>query len=162
MGQYSGLKEKYGAPPIADQTWQDKVNTERTNLEYATNPQLLTAEYRKLRAEKEEHEEKIKKLNIKIAAHEQSLVSWLEDANLTQFKTDDGTTVFIKDTPYSTVEDRDKFITWIKETGLESLLSVHYQTMNGLVTERLTNGQPVPPGIRAFIKSSINMRKGRA
>lgn len=158
MGQYSHLKERYGAPPVQDPPWQEKVNKERSVLE--NNPTKLAESYKDLRARKDALEEQIKVLNIQIAAREQALVSWLEGSGLTQFKMADGTTVFIKDSPYSSVEDKDKFIAWIRETGQEALLSVHYQTMNGLVTQRLANGEPEPPGIKVFIKSGINMRKG--
>lgn len=160
MGQFSHLKATIGPPPVVDQSYQQKVDKYRASLGYLNDPTQLSLNYKSLRAEKDALEEKVKDINIKLAAHENALVQWLETAGLTQMKNDNGDTFFIKDTPYTAVEDREKWMTYIHETRQEELLSVHYATMNAIVSDRLKNGQPVPPGLKVYIKSGITMRRG--
>ena len=75
------------------------------------------------------------------------------------FKLESGDGLYIQDKPYSQVVDKTEWLKWIRETGQEDLLSVHYQTMNSLVANRLQQGQDVPPGVKAFIKTSIMRRR---
>ncbi len=159
MGQYSQFKNTLGAPPVKDQRWQDKINLFQTTLNYKNDAAKMAAELIKLRAEKAAIAEREKEVNVKIEAHHQMLVEWLEGAGLTQFKTDDGYTIFIKDEPYSSIEDEKQFLTWIRESGQEELLSVHYQTLNSIAKDHLTAGKPTPPGLKVFIKTGINVRK---
>lgn len=160
MGKYSHLKERFGPAPVTDQKWQNKVDELKNSLQYQQDPAQLSIEFRRLKDEKEALEAKIRELNVAIAAHDIALAAWLEEAGLTQFKTDDGDTLFIKDEPYTSVEDREKWMGWIQETKQEALLSVNYMTMNSIVKDRLQQGQPVPPGLKVYIKTGINIRRG--
>lgn len=54
---------------------------------------------------------------------------------------------------------RDAFNRWVEETNQEELFTVNWNTMKARVGERMVNGQPIPPGIKAYKKSSINRRK---
>lgn len=54
---------------------------------------------------------------------------------------------------------KDAFHRWVEETEQDELFTVNWNTMKARVGERMIQGQPIPPGIKAYKKSSINRRK---
>jgi hypothetical protein len=156
-GQHSHLKEKYGPPPIDDQRKQDKINEEKLKL--PKTPAELGAKYFEFRAEKDRLLELVSEADTRLQAVEQLLVDWLEGIKLTSFKLNNGNLLYIQDTPYSKVVDRDKFHQWVRDTNQEDLFSVHYQTMNGLVAQMLSRGEQEPPGTAFYIQPRIRPRK---
>lgn len=118
-------------------------------------------EYCKIRAEKDKLEDDIKKLNSKLEALSQQMIDAMEREGTNMFRLDTGESLSIKDEPYTSVQDKVAWLQWIKDEGLEDLLSVHYQTMNSMVKNRLETGMNLPPGLKLFIKSSITRRNAR-
>jgi hypothetical protein len=156
VGKWSHLKNDLERAPV-DRSWQEKVNEFKADI--PRDRASLTAAYNAVRDLKEDVEDFLKSLNTEEAAIVQLLVDDLETDGLTQIRTGDGTSFSLKDDVYTSVEDRAAFMAWIKENGLEDILSVHYQTMNGMVKERFENAQPLPPGLKAFYKTGILRRK---
>lgn len=157
-GQLSHLKstlEKVAEEPERQQEL-DQVKVELKDL----NVGDLAIEYRKWYDEKEKLNQAISDLNIKLDAAGQLLLENLERQGLEQLRTTDGsTTLFIKDDVYCKQQNRAEYLDWIKKNGMEDLLTVHYSTMNAQTTDRLVKGQPVPPGIQAYFKQSIRIRR---
>jgi hypothetical protein len=160
VGKYSGLKGSLEAPP-QDPSYQDQINVEKTKIqdEIGTGIGALGENYNKHRAEKDRLNDLLGKENLRLEALTQLILKKMEDDGVTMVRLADGSSLSMKDEPYSQVSDRTAFLTWVKENGLEDLLTVHFQTMNALVKERLLNGEELPVGVKAFLKSSITRRK---
>lgn len=157
-GQYSHLKSQLeGASEEPERQQElDKVKQELLNLSMGE----LGDRYRELYDLKEKLKGQLADVQLKLDAHNQLLVSQLEAQGLGKMSTTDGsTTLWIKDSVYTTTQNRHEYLTWIRENGLEDLLSVHYSTMNAQVTDRLQKGQQIPPGLKAFFKQTISIRR---
>lgn len=161
MGKWSGLKKTLERVP-EDPSWQQKIDLVKATL--PTTIKELGEVYLAFRAQKEELEAQAKELNITVEAAQQALVSLLEEQGLPKVTLEDGHTLSINDDVYTKVEDKVAFLQWLDENDLNDLLTVHYQTMNGLVKERFESKppKPVPPGLKAFIKSGIRRTKPRS
>ena len=161
MGKWTQFRKSLPQKPT-EQKYQDEVNQARTKLLESGQANLgnLGVWYGKARKAKKEIEEELSACNLTIAALEQMIVGEFEKQGLSQYRLDTGELISITDTPYSSLEDRAKFHAWVKETNQEDLFSVHYQTMNSLVKDRLENGEPAPPGIKVFIDTGVSFRKG--
>lgn len=143
-----------------DKEWLDKVNEFGQTI--ATKSMIdLATEYRDLRKEKEDKEEEIKTLNIKLEAYNNQLLDRLENSDQENIKLKSGELFYIEDTPYTTVVDPDENIKWFEENAPEMVKeNVNWSSQNALVKERLKNGQPLPSGAKVFMKSTVKMRKG--
>lgn len=161
-GKWSKYKATLPKAPV-DSSFLEKVNASKAEFrqQIGDNINLLGEEYDSIRAKKETLEEEIKELNVKIEALVQMVVERCESEGLTMVRLNSGTSLSLKDDPYSQVVDKDAFLDWIKKTNREALLSVHYQTMNSLVKEFLEEGQDPPPGIKVYIKTGLTRRSVR-
>ena len=122
----------------------------------------MGAGYCMLRDQIDELEAQLSQKKEALDAHVQLIIGWMEEAGLTKYRLESGDSLAVTDKPYCQVVDKDRWLTWIHETGQDDLLSVHYQTMNGMVSARLQDGRDLPPGIKAYIKSSITRYKPRS
>jgi hypothetical protein len=171
MGKYSHLKSSLTSL-TAEPEYQDKVNAEKERIGRLLVEQgksgsikdfalvLLEARIEKARLEALE-----KIQNLTIEATTQVLVELLEDQTLTSLKLENGVSMSIKDDVYCKIENRHEFYGWIKNSGLEDLLTVNYQTMSSLVKKRLTgemtvpeNEESTPPGVGVYFKQGIMIR----
>jgi hypothetical protein len=160
MGKYTKLKKdmvRFTQPT----DWQLEIDNRKVELRQTPNAELADL-YNVTRDKKDDLHEQERKLNTTLEAISQLLVDRLETDGLTSFKTEDGTTMYIKDEPYCSAQDKASLLQWVKEQGMEELLSIHYQTLSGLVKTRLENGEELPPGVAVFMKSSIQRRAGRS
>lgn len=160
MGKWASFKNKLKALPL-DVEYQEKVDHAKRGFKRKGIRDLTLAFGRTYRAKKS-LEEKIKLMNVELAALDQLIMSWMEDNGQTQFRLRSGALISIKDDVYAHVQDQKKFFKWIKQSRSVYLLSVHPKKLESLVKDRLENGQgsiaePVP-GVRAFLKSSISYR----
>jgi len=158
MGKYAHLKDVLDPLP-QDQTWQQRINTVKPRFN-GKGLGLLGEAYNKARERKEKLEDDLGDVNTELEALSQMILSKMEEDNLSLVRLDDGSTLYINDKPYCRVDNQVKFLTWIRTSKKEDLLSVHYQRMNSLVSEMLLEGQEPPPGIKAFIKTSLGRRRG--
>lgn len=158
-GKWSGLKDTVEKMPVESE-FQNKVNAEKTA--YLQNS---TAEKARvfcfLRDQKDKLESEIRELNVKLEALSQLMIEELEANGTDLFRLDSGDTLSIKDEPYVSVQDRSMFLSWIKATDQEDLLTVNYMTLSSMTKKRLVEGLSEPPGLKVFIKQSITRRKGR-
>ena len=160
-GKYTALKKTDKNPTGLEQAptdsrYQEKLNEIKQQLGLRSRPKEKVAEMMIVaEVRKEAAKEKLKEATALVEALSQHLVDEFEADGVSKVTLGSGETLYIKDSPYCSVEDRHKFIQWIRETNQEELLTVHYQTISGLANDRLLKGQPVMPGIKAFMKSSI-------
>ena len=158
-GKWAGLRGTVPAAPVESE-YQQKVELEKQKfLEVSKGTKGI--EFDKLYQEKKALEARISEINVTLDALSQLMIKDLEGDGLDAIRLADGTLLSIKDEPYTSIEDRDKFLAWIHESGQDSLLTVHYQTMNAIAKDRLQQGKTLPPGLKVFLKQSITRRKGK-
>ena len=106
----------------------------------------LAALYFDAREKKEAAEAQVKDVNLTIAAIEQELWEAFEREDLSSLKLGNGKTVSVFDQVSVKVEDKAAFTAWVREQGMDGLLTIHANTASALVKERVTAGEDVPPG----------------
>ena len=144
-----------------DPSRQEELNAIKASLQ-GEHIGTISEQYRELYDRKEQLEEEKKKINLQMDARIQLLIDHLESVGLNQIRTEDGgTTLYIKDDVYCSTINRHEFLSWVRETGQEELLSVHPSTTNAMSKSRLEAGKPLPPGIKAFFKQTIGIRRNK-
>jgi hypothetical protein len=114
--------------------------------------------YIELRAKKRDLEADAKYVNLRMEALSRVMLDRFEDDGITSFKTPADVTLFIRDEPYASIEDRPKVIQWIKDNDHAELLGIQWQTFNALMKEFLLDGKKIPPGVKLYLKSNISAR----
>jgi hypothetical protein len=160
MGKYSNLKGKLVKFEVEPE-WQQKIDQLKPDMMKLKNADLGEL-FSGLKDRKSELEGQIRELNTQLEAISQVLIERMETDAIQNFKTSDGTTIFIKDEPYTSTSDKQALFQWIRDTEQEDLFSVHYQTLSAIVKERLESGEELPPGVAVYMKSSIQRRAGKA
>lgn len=120
----------------------------------------LAREFKRARAQKKEFEEQVYDLNVGLEALSQLLIADLEARAIQKMQLATGETIYIQDEPYASVADQAALLAWVKKQKLTGLLSLNWQTMNGIVKEHLAAGRPAPPGVKVFMKTSARLRNG--
>ena len=162
MGKYTSFRNKF---PAFEQPkdWLDKVNAWKQDFigtvdgQHA-NAAFLARAYADIDAKKKELEERISQYNIELEAISQLGCEALEENGLEKVDLAGGGYVRIDDRPYTSIEDRGAIFAWIKKNKLQDLLSVNYQTLNGMNNERLVSGKSVIPGTKVWIKTKLSVR----
>jgi predicted acyl esterase len=164
-GKWSAYKDTLPRLDGNDPSYQERVNERKQAFSVDPRTQgkpslgLLGDWYNQKRLEKDALNEQLSDVNLELEALTQILVDKLEETGLTQVRLTDGSTLSLKDEPYTKVTDRETFVAWIKSQGLDALLSVNYMSANSLVKERLMAGEPAPDGVDVFLKTSLTRRK---
>jgi len=107
--------------------------------------------------EKKDLEDQLKDINTRREAINQLLLPTMEDTGESKFTNSYGT-FYLRDEPYSKVVDKQQYLKWIVEKGLEALLAVPYQSTNAQVKSLLEEGEATPPGIEVFLKTTVGRR----
>ena len=162
MGKYSSFRSKL---PAFEQPkeWQEKVNSFKQDFigtvdgQHA-NAAFLAVAYADIDKKKKELEERIAQYNIELEAISQLGCEALEEQGLEKVNLSSGGYVRIDDRPYTAIESREEIFAWIKKNKLTDLLSVNYQTLNGMNNERLISGKPCIPGTKVWIKTKLSVR----
>lgn len=169
MGIYTHLRHKlepYENSPVAAglAAWYAKVNEWKQEfLDNAENPEDVNStkiayEYAKRDQRKKELQAEISQLNIELEALSSLGVDAMETNNMQKIDLSTGGYVNIKDTPYSSVEDRSKIFRWIKKNKMLDLLTMNYQTLSGLNNDRLLAGEKLIPGTKIYMKTKLTVR----
>lgn len=161
LGKYSALKGVLEKASPTDLAWQDKVNEVRATLP-KEDLAALGKGFDEVYLEKKRLQEQLSDINVREAAYEQQLTDAMETAGLTQFRLTNGVLLGISDDPSCSVVDKDAWIGYIHKEGMEDLLSVNYMTMNSMVKGMLLNGKPLPPGLKAYMKTGIRRTPPRS
>lgn len=156
MGKWSHLKKTLEQLPV-DAAYQARVDELKKPFRGKGHTEIAMALGRTKR-NKQKLDEKIKLMNVEIAALEQLLVDYFESTETTQFRTKSGVLISLKDDVYPMVKDQPIFLAWINSNNLSALLSVHHKRLESLVKSLLEEGQKIPDGIDAFFKTTISYR----
>jgi hypothetical protein len=163
-GKYAEVVKTLPRLPASDAGFQEKVQQRKREL--IDNDPLkmrsasaLASEYRRLRDSKDEVEQIISRLNLEIEAVSQLLIEQYEADGTSSIALATGGSVSTQLEPYAQVLDRDQCRTWAVENGLERSLALPWQTANAIVKERLLKGEPEPPGMKAFVRTKIVLRR---
>jgi phage host-nuclease inhibitor protein Gam len=158
MQKWAALKRKVDLwqQPPEYQTKVDEAKGQYVGMEAAE----LAHRFAHHRNAKSALEEQIKGFNVELEALSQLLVENLESSEIQKVQLTTGETVYIQVEPYCAVQDKEALHAWIKKSKLQSLFTVNFQTMNGLVKEMLMAGKPAPPGVAVFLKTSARVRGG--
>lgn len=166
MGKWSWLRGKFPKFQAEDadhalriQKAQEAIKLELQEAGLPVDLGQLGERYNKERNLKDKKEDELSDINLKIEALTQMVTTEFDQQHITQFRLDNGASISLKDDAYTQVVDKDEWLGWVKETGREHLLSVHYQTMNSLVKEMLEQGVEPPPGLKVFLKTGLILRR---
>jgi len=146
MGKYSHVLEGLAKEVRGDASSRERVDEIKEKLDGHSSAELANA-YGALRLEKANHEALEKDLNLRITAVEETLWSKFEDEEITSLKLKNGRTVRVEVAPVAKVIDKLSLAQWVRDNGLERLLSLHASTVTSLSNERLLAGEPLPSGV---------------
>lgn len=163
-GKYAEVVKTLPKLPVSDAGFQEKVQQRKREL--IDNDPLkmrsasaLAAEYRRLRDSKDEVDQVLSRINLELEAIGQLLIQQYEADDTASVTLVAGGSVSIQLEPYAQVVDRDQVRRWAIEEGLERQLALPWQTANSLVKDRLLKGEPEPPGMKAYVRTKIVLRR---
>lgn len=156
MGKYTHLRGQLPTFEL-ESAFQQKVTDAKTAYQ-ALSVADLAREFGMQRKEKDAHEEAIKVINVELEALSQLIVEDLEAGDLQKVQIASGATVYTQVEPYSSVENKEALLAYIKKAKMQALLTLPWQTLNALNKERLIGGKQVLPGSRCFLKTSARLR----
>lgn len=179
--KWSNLKDQLPAAPVNESgEWIEKVFREKDARQQLTMEQL-SDEWAALVEEEDKAREAESERNIKFAALERRILEELEKVQEVSGQDvwrGKGRTFSPKIEPYPVVTDRAKLKAWIKEEGLDDLLTLPPATLKTLTKEafdteiaammspaqraklkpgKAGSGQ-APPGVTPFLKTTVNAR----
>lgn len=113
-----------------------------------------------LRATKRDHQETIKNLNVDLDSLNNELVEYFQDNDLKNLKLDGLGMFYMAHTSRPNVEDPLTVGDWLKEKGdYDAMMSFNTRKFQAYYNELLDAGQPLPPGVKQFIKAEVRMRR---
>jgi hypothetical protein len=158
MGKWSKLKgivEPFRQP----ETWQASIDEVKRTF-VGLDSTELARQFKIVRESKRYLEATMKNINTELEAISQLLVEELESSELQKIQLTTGETVYINSEPYASVEDKAKLAAWVKKKKLQDLLTLNWQTLNGLTKGELEAGRVAPSGVKVFLKTSARLRGG--
>jgi hypothetical protein len=160
-GKWSKFRGKLPAFSL-DAFYQEKVDAWKqtflgTKDTAGANVAMLAKELAGRKLRKDTLEDKLYALNLELEALSQLVVDALTGEAQEKVQLTSGATVYLRDSVHPSVEDKAKLMAWIKQTHQESLLSLNAQTLKGMVGERFLQGQPLMPGVKAFLKTQATV-----
>ena len=146
MGKYANVLTGLAAEVRGDASSRERIDEIKTKLDGHSSAELANA-YGELRLEKAENERLEKDINLRISAVEETLWSKFEDEEITSLKLKNGRTVRVEVKPVAKVIDKQALAQWVRDNGLERLLSLHASTVTSLSNERLLAHEAIPAGV---------------
>jgi hypothetical protein len=171
MGKYDKVLAGLTKAPGEDPDYQDKVNavkreilkTSRVEVDGVLMPVSVGSlgnKWAELRALKDALKEKIEEINLELEAYGQMLDETMEVTGLKSIQLETGQKVFAQPEPYAVVEDKETYRQWCIENGFASQMHLNWNTTNAMVKETLVSGYDAPPGVKAYVKTKLVLRKG--
>lgn len=153
MGKYDRVIRDLPLMPVERSERQERIDALKIELfkhpdvagvpGMMFTPAELADAYIKLRRRKDELEEQLSALQLRIDAAEQLIPELWEAEDIQSLKLADGASVAVQPTPYAGVEDKESFRQWCLEQGLEREMHLAWASTNALMKERLLNGDTV-------------------
>lgn len=157
MGKYTEVAKTLPRA-VPDAGWQARVNAKKAEL-VDRRPGALALRYKGRKLLKEALEEALTEVNAGIVACEQLAWEALEDQNLESVKIEGGGFFGKTDDVSVKATDPARLLAWVREKGMEGLLTLNAKTLESLVKERLVEKvpDPVPPGVEvaAYVKTTF-------
>lgn len=162
-GKYADVIDKLPKLLGTEPTYQAKVNFVKELIEQETGFQryasALALRYNVVRAEKEELEEQLSQINLRLEAISQLMINQYEVEATSRIVLTDGYSISTQPEPHAVVEDKEVFRVWCIDMGLGNELMLPWPKTNSITKERLLNGDPEPAGVRAYTRTKIVRRK---
>jgi hypothetical protein len=147
--------------------YQDAEDPERVELLNAIKDSIagdsivnIAENFSNLKKEKTKLEDELKAINLQLEARNTVLVERLENEGMQSLKLSSGENFYLSDEPYAQMKDKVRFNDWLLENDMDELRTIHWQTLNGLVKERLEVGEQIPEGVDVFMRTKVVMRRG--
>ena len=135
----------------------------------------MAIELAELMSSKEAHDDALKDVNKRIKGyHDRESDRWvpglcdriakaLEEIDATSMRIPGVGTVFTKTDNKPSIENEEEFFDWLRANGRADIIknNVHFQTLRGLINERLENFQPIPPGVKARETITAQLRRSK-
>lgn len=144
-------------PLDGGEKYQERVNAAKTEFS-GLGPTPLAETYLKLRNERDEMEKVRSKLDCRIVALEQLITDSFEANGLEMVRLQGGGSVATEVEPYAAIEDPVAVRQWVVERGLESRLTLPWQTLNSETKDMLLSEGKVPPGVKLFVRTKVVKR----
>jgi hypothetical protein len=154
--------------PKLQEPRNDRVNAAREQYRNQSAVNLARV-YADLRRAKDEIEDTLSSINVRIEAVASLLVTAYEEEGVTSLKiAETGQSVSVQSEPIAafegtTAEERaaakEKFRLWCLANGFERQMALHPQTTQALVKQLLLDGQPEPDGIKAYTLDKLVLRQ---
>lgn len=164
-GKYQKLRGK--VPRFQeDSTYQEKINKwkqeflDRKKIAgEEVDLQLLLCDLHGWKKQKKEIEKGLLyNANLAIIALNQMATEHMESAGFQKIELAIGGIGYLGDGVYPSIKDKGKFMEWVKKKKLTSMLTFPWQSLKGLVGERLAASEPLPSGVEAFLKTEVKFR----
>jgi hypothetical protein len=113
----------------------------------------------RLRREKDGLDEAAKAKQKEIDFAEKILIEAMTEADFKNFTVDSIGQFIRKSSIYAQVEDKPALHGWLRATGNGTLIreDVHVSTLRSFVTNRIKEGESLPPGVKTFTKQGISI-----
>jgi hypothetical protein len=157
-GKYDKLKGKLPAFQ-QEASFQQKVDEAKSQF-VALNAPELARMFNLGRQNKKSLESRVSEVNIELEALSQLLTENFEASGLTKLTLATGETCYTQTEPYSSVQDQQSLLTFIKKQKMSNLLTLAWGTLNALNKERLVAGKPPLPGTVVYLKTAVRLRNG--
>ena len=120
----------------------------------------MLRQFQNLKSEKESLKLRATLLEKQIQELMPQLVTGFEAEKMQSINLTGVGTFYLEAQTFPKVEDNDTLIAWMKRNKMRDLVktTVNYQTLRGLVNERLKNNLSIPEGIVTYNEVVVKMR----
>jgi hypothetical protein len=142
-----------------DKSFIERVANLKRDLIDLSNTDLAV-DIATLRAQKEELDSQIKGINLHLEACQTILAERFENAGIQSLNIKDHGTFFLRDEPYTSVQNKQAVMKWLQENDMMEIVAPIWSSLNAIVKERLEKGEKLPDGVEVFLKTTVGVRKG--
>jgi hypothetical protein len=171
--KWEGLKGKFSKTPVgkmsefgSDSSFVTKVNAEKDRLRdlHSGSQNGYFIEMKEAEERKEELNDEIKTLNVRLEALSQLILAQFEAADVSLVKSDIGRTFSIGIEPYPAIINKETFEQFVDERPeLQYLWSINASSFKAWVKDKLEQGRDaeIPECVSVFLKSVVKCTKTR-
>jgi hypothetical protein len=116
--------------------------------------------YKVLRRSKSRLDALVSTNNLEMEAITRLFIEKFEEDGTSSKTFIDGVSISHNVEPYAQVKDPAALRKWVLDHGMEDMLTLNWQTLNGMVKERLEGkvNEPLPDGVEVFMKDKLGCR----
>lgn len=167
MGKWDKIIKRLGLQRLGEEPrYQEKVNALKEKMIQDMGPDLsathVAALYLVTRDEKDALKEQLSEVDLRLTTLEQLITERFETEDVTNIRLTSGALINVQNEPYAAVEDRDLNRRWAIDSGLERSLMLPWMTLNSHVKELLSLGEPIPPGVKLWVRTTVRLTRAGA